>query len=353
MEIGKLLAIALVALFVVGVATGGDFSKVQDWFKIPSEKPSAPTETEKTVAEKPPAPEVSGCPTRGTTIGTSSGPLALYVMDALDPTSGLANVTIEVLPTSEIAWNPDREIKDSGTTDANGRVEFTSGVLKSDYTYKIVARGDNTVYDFEQEMTTPCVPTGVTNYAYTFDEKLKLYRVGEFKTIGTDVTENITGKTGFQQTTISIYVQLNDSEIGKASFDPVLTLRSPEGYTLEPGKIRSISLTPASAGTTIDLVGPAGDSVVGREINSYLVGETPITVKTGKQIMYMDALHYIMTSADVGQYNVKIVWDADEIEPSSDKLEICLDDLGGYRATSPTTKTTKASATCVTLQWTN
>ena len=57
-----------------------------------------------------------------------------------------------------------------------------------------------------------------------------------------------------------------------------------------------------------------------------------------------------MTVSDAGVYTVKITYDADQIQ-STDKLQICLDDLGDYRAKDDVTKDLKASAECMTVDW--
>lgn len=296
-------------------------------------------------------PVTRACLKHAYTLGTSANPVRVYVVDKLNPKAGVSGVEMEVLnvPTPPytkdkivaIASNPMRSIVDEDTaTDANGAAEFSSNTILVYMDYIFSLRGDSTVYDKVKVMKVPCVPP--EREGYTFPEKFYVYYVGNFTNLYTSSTikENITGKTGLQYITFDITIGLSNTSSGRAVKEPVIVLRSPEGYELEPGDIVSIYIV-RKDGTDL--------GIPGVNLVDYLAGETPIPLKGS--IYDEDYQAYMMTIADSATYTVKITYDADQIQTGSDRLQIVLDDLGDYRAKDDVTKDTKTSAKTLTIQF--
>jgi len=282
----------------------------------------------------------------------------LYLKDKLNPKAGIPGIEVEVLEAPSppytyadligIASDPMRDVIDEDTsTSSAGLAAFTGNriFVNRDYIYSI--RGDTNVYDKVLVKKIPLPATEFSISAYTFPGAVYDYYVGAFETIqqstsGTynctdDSALNITGKTGMQY--VEFTVVLGQSETGNATKDTVIVFRSPEGYELESGDINSLYLVRES-GTQFNI--PSTNLV------DY-IDTAPISL--GGSIYDTDFGSYMMTVADSGNYTVKLTYDADQIEPSTDRLQICIDDLGDYRAKDDVTKSVKAAASCVTVEW--
>ena len=283
----------------------------------------------------------------------------LYVMDALNVKSGVANVEVEVLEPvagktdQEVASDPMRAPIDEDTsTDANGKATFSSGTILAKTPYIYSVRGNSNVYDYITRLAVPINPAGKA-LTYTFPEKIYVYQVGSFSDIfpsgatnsGWDSTDhsadtltlNVTGKSGPQYAYIDLTIE--EADTGKALKNPVIEMYYPSGYDMPSGAITSIYLTKRT-GSSFGI--PGGNLV------SY-VDSAPIPL-TG-EVTYKDGAYW-MTVANSGTYRLKFSWDADTMV-SGDKLEICLDDLGGSElgdGRDLTTKGKKASPKCITIQ---
>ena len=283
----------------------------------------------------------------------------LYVMDALNPKSGVSGVEVEVLEPvpgktdEEVASDPMRAPIDEDTaTDANGKATFSAGTILAKTPYIYSVRGDSTVYDYLTRLAVPINPAGKA-LTYTFPQKIYVYRVGSFadpfpssaSNSGWDSTShstntltlNVTGKSGPQYAYIDITIEQNAT--GKALKNPVIEMYYPSGYDMPTGAITSIYLTKRT-GSSFGI--PGGNLV------SY-VDSAPIPL-TG-EITYKDGAYW-MTVANSGVYRLKFSWDADTMV-AGDKLKICLDDLGGSElgdGRDLTTKSKKASPQCITIQ---
>jgi len=341
------LALAIVAPGTFEQYTGIKLSEPQ----TQTEPPDIDLWQDTTTTTMPVEPPVTReCLKHTYTLGSSSNPVGIYVMDKLNPKAGISGVEVEVLnaPTPPytpdqifaIASNPMRAVVDEDTsTSSAGLAEFASNTILVYMDYIFSLRGDSTVYDKAIVKKVPCVPP--EREGYTFPDKMYAYYVGNFSSIysSSTYTENISGKSGINY--ISFDITIGEDTAGKALKDPALILRSPENYELEPGDIVSIYIVRKS-GTDF--------GIPGVNLVDYIAGETPIPLKGS--IYDEDYGKYLMTVADSGTYTVKISYDADQIQTNGDKLMIALDDLGGYRAKDDVTKSVKASAETVTVQFT-
>lgn len=349
----EIKGIHVLAAFVIGLVLYGMYQsgylnqltggQVSQWFLQPTEKPTEQPSQPQTPTT---IPQVTECPTKGMT----APDLKLTIIDALNPKQGISGLRVEALPADETPWDPYRTVLDYGDTDSDGVVTFSGGVLKIGEEYKFVLRGDNTVYDKVVTMKTPCIPGDFVNKPYSFPERIKTYQVGSFSDISTDAdntltcsdisTLNVTANTGIQQ--IQFDITIAEDVPGKALKEPVIVFRSPEGYELEDGDILHIYAIRKS-GSELGI--PPGD------LQGYLTGGTPIPLTTRTQITEGDEVKYIMTSADSATYTIIIQYDADNINPSDDKLQIVLDDLGDYNGKDVATRSTKASPQTLTIEW--
>lgn len=287
--------------------------------------------------------------------------VTMYLKDKMDPKSGVAGVEVEVLELPEgapttvdylasIASDPQRQVLDEDTSDSTGKVQFTAGAIFVNKPYIYSVRGDTTVYDDIKIRTIPSPSSQFKIDSYTFTDPIYVYKVGSFKDMEStydsdddDLLEpdeltslNLTGDSG--QVYIEFDINIGEAEAGKVIKDPVLILRSPEGYELEPGDVVSLYIVRKS-GSNLGIPAINLDSYIGTQpIKLIPEGATPD--EYGK---------YYMTVADSATYTVKLTVDADSIDESDDRLQICLDDLGGYRAQDWTTRSTKASPECLTL----
>jgi len=286
--------------------------------------------------------------------------VSLYLKDKMNPKAGVANIEVEVLELPEgvpntidylstLASDPTRQIVDEATTDSTGKATFSAGTIFVNTPYIYSIRGDTTVYDDIVIRSIPAPSAYFKIDSYTFKEPIYVYKVGNFSTMtsldsnnddqltASELSSlNLTGDTG--QVYIEFDITVGESEAGKVIKDPVLVLRSPEGYELEPGDVVSLYIVRKS-GSNLGIPAISLDGYIDTTpIKIIPEGATPD--RYGK---------YYLTVADSATYTVKLTVDADQINPSDDKLQICLDDLGGYRATDWTTKSTKASPECITL----
>ena len=336
-----------------GIAEKFGGTTAEQWFVKPEvpEEVVPPVEEEvkeKVEEKKPEAPPA--CPTEGFT----APPLKLTIVDALNPKQGVSGIRVEALKPDEKPWDPYRQVLDYGDSDSDGVVTFDGGVLKIHRKYAFAIRGDTTVYDKLVELKTPCVPEGWAERPYSFDDRIMVYRVGSFDDISDDADNiltctdsgysvlNVTANTGIQQVSFDITIKIPDTDAGKAIKMPVVVLRSPEGFELEPGDILHVYFIRK---TGSDLGIPPSDLV------GYITGGTPIEITTRTQeIEDKEVINY-MTSADSAVYTVLVQYDADNIDPSDDKLQIVLDDLGEYQGKDIVTRSTKATPQTLTIQW--
>jgi len=351
---GKLIALALLVLVVVSLVQ-------PDLLKFGKTKT---TETQQISGVAQGGAVAGGEAGGGEEEGTVTLPkyqvsnVYLYVKDKLNPKAGVSGIEVEVLAVPEVydmntlsklASDPNRQVVDEDTsTDSAGKAEFTAGRIFVNTPYLYSIRGDSTVYDKLVVKTIPVPSIYFKIDSYTFEEPEYVYKVGNFSDISTDADNtltasdlsclNITGKTGTQYCEFDITI--GEATAGAALKDPVLILRSPEGYELEPGDIVSLYIVKK---TGSDLGIPAQD------LTEYVTYATPIDLKGS---LYDEEYGVdFMTVSDSATYTVKLSYDADQIQTDGDKLQICLDDLGDYRARDVATKGTKASPMCLVIQW--
>lgn len=347
----NILALFFVGVIVYGLWQSGALNQltggqsVGQWFLQPTEQPQQPQTQPQT---KPAETEVATCPTAGQT----APDLKFKIVDAMNPKQGISGIRVEAIPTDENPWDPYRTVLDYTDTDGDGVATLSGGALKIGKEYKFVIRGDNTIYDKVFDLKVPCISGDFAGKPWMFDKPISVYRVGEFDDLNTtgdnvldctdDPTLNVTAHTGVQQVSFTINVGMPEDAAGKALKDPVIVFRSPEGYELEDGDILHIYAIKAS-GSELGI--PAGD------LQGYLSGGTPIALTTKTQVKDGNAVHYIMTSADAATYKIIIQYDADNIDPDDDKLQIVLDDLGDYNGKDVATRSTKAPAKTYTVEW--
>jgi len=139
--------------------------------------------------------------TTGTVAGTTEGTgetqeelypidtVNIFVMDALNPKSGVASVEVEVLEPvpgktpEEVASDPMRVVVDEDTaTDSSGKATFSNGMILAKTPYIYSVRGDTTVYDYITIKSVPINPAG-KSLTYTFPDRIYVYRVGNFSDI--------------------------------------------------------------------------------------------------------------------------------------------------------------------------
>lgn len=279
----------------------------------------------------------------------------LYVRDKLNPKAGIAGINAEVLnvPTApytmvdlaRVASDPNRVILDSATSTSTGLLTFNASSIFTNTNYIYSLRGDSNTYDklVVKNIPAPSTQFGITRY--TFPDPEYVYQVGSFTDIyitpevdaTTDACLNLTDKTGLQSCSWDITIAETDA--GKAIKNPVLILKSPEGYELEPGDIVSLYIV-RKTGTDFG-ISPAN-------LNGY-IDVAPIDLRGS---LYDETYGVdFMTAADSATYTVKLTYDADLINPDSDKLEIILDDLGSYLGRDVSTVSTKASPQKLTISW--
>lgn len=278
------------------------------------------------------------------TLGTSANPVRQYIKDKLNPKAGVANVEVEVLTPDQIASDPMREVTDEDTaTASDGAAEFTANTILVDRDYNFAVRGDDTVYDKLISVHIPCVPP--EREGFTFPEKVYAYKVGNFSDIAADKIIdasddsclNITGKSGIQHCEFEITIGQEVS--GETLRDAILALRSPEDYELEPGDIVYLYIT-RKTGTAF--------TIPGINLADYI---DVMPIPLGGSILDTVEGVYYMTTADKGVYTVKLDYDADQIQPATDRFQVALDDEGDYRAKSAITRTAKAPSEVLEIRW--
>jgi len=343
-----LLAVAIAVVYGIMKSSGMTAGLLGQWFITPAPTPTAPEHAAPQATEHAAPESAVKCASEGMPMPTST----LTVIDGLNPKQGISGLRVEVLEKDADPSDPYRTVLDYADTDSDGVATLTNsrGELLVGEEYKIVLRGDNTVYDRVVEKKMPCVSGDWANKVFSLG-KVKTYYVGEFADMITpdnviDCTDNpilnVTANTGIQQISFDINIGMPESAAGKALEDPVLVFRSPEGYELETGDILHIYAT-RKGGT--DLGVPPSDLV------GYLSGSTPIPLTTRTQDTYDGKTHSIMTAADSATYTIIVQYDADNINPADDKLEIVLDDLGDYNGKDVATRSVKAPAKKVIIQW--
>lgn len=362
---GHLLAILAVALVAVGYLASQGYIQLPKLGQLViteqvgttetgGEAGPAPHASESEAAHETKGAEVSAsvCPTKGETIGTSTAPLYLEVRDALNPKAGIEGLTVEVLPPDEIPWDPQRYILDSATTDANGIASFTGASLKVGELYQWVVRGDTTTYDKIVFMETPCRLPEALNVPFKITPPIYVYKVGNISLTvsnnnigslsGNVITINITelGLSGIN--TLSFDAAISQGVSGAAIIDPVLVLRSPEGYELESGVVMNIYAAPE---TGYDF------GIPGSDLSSYLIGAAPISMSTRESFTDSKGVtHYVWTT-EKATYSFTITFDADSISKEQ-ILRITFDDLGDYNAKDVATRSSKASPAYVDIKFT-
>jgi len=349
LDIKTLILGAIIALVAIGIFKPEVFTGMKLVQEVPEyyyQTPEEVAEAEEELVET----EIV-CPTY------QLSTVKLYAKDKLNPKAGIANLEVEVLAIpeewttamlEEIASDPMRQVLDEDTaTDSAGLAQFTAGVIEVGKEYLFSIRGDTTVYDKLVVYEMPCPSREFAITAWTISDPIYVYQVGSFSDISIDANNiitaaedsclNITGKSGLQY--CSWDITIGQADAGKALKAPVLVLRSPEGYELEPGDIVSLYITKK---TGTDFAIPATNLI------DY-IDVAPITLVTG--LYDEDFKAYMMTAADSGTYTIKLTYDADQIQTTTDRMQFCLDDLAEYRGLDVATKSTKASAMCLEIQW--
>lgn len=281
--------------------------------------------------------------------------IRLYILDKLDPKSGVPNVTVDVYNAPEepytqedlsaIATDPNARVLDEGVSDANGEVVFTKTVIKVGKPYLYAIKGDSNVYDKLSVKTIPVPAKYFKVDVYTFEEPEYVYKVGAFADPSPDADNILTGaeypeldatnKSGPQY--FEFDITISETEPGAIIKDPVLVIRTPETTDLASGAIKSIYIV-KKTGTDLGL--PIYNLV--GNINS-----RPIPIKVAYD---KDLNANVMTVADSATYTVKLTYDADLIK-NGDEIEFVLDDLGDYRGKDIATLDTKASPAKVVVQF--
>ncbi len=348
MDIGKLVLLGLLAILAVSVVAP---DIVQQYFG------GVTTTTSQTYTYA--QGEGQAAAAAQTTVTTAAKPMypvkvvTMELKDAFNPKAGIPNVTVEVIPISGteskeqlkvIASSPMRRKVDEAVSDADGVVTFDGGRIFTEKPYLYSIRGDTDVYD---KMVVYAIPAPEGIFApidsYPVEEPVYLYRVGSWYDISDDadniINVSVTGLTGMQL--IEVPITIGEAEAGAVLKNPVLYFKSPEGKELEVGDIVSIYVMKDSGN---DLIPP---EVATQNLVDW-IDVAPIAL--GGSLTDEEGNVY-MTMQDKAQYTLKIQFDADQIEPGYDSLQIVLDDLGAYRGTDDTTRGTKADPMILTINF--
>jgi len=266
------------------------------------------------------------------------------------PVAGLTVEALQVPPSYtyndlvRIAQDPNRIPLATVTTDANGIATFESVIFGGVPTL-YSARAQPNYYDSLDVLTVP-IPTGQFAIStYTFPGAIKLYRVGSFKSPGTDVTGATESKlnvtvtnTGIQF--IEVTFTIGEEAAGAALKNPVLVIRTPDtAPPLASGMIQSLYIVRE---TGSDLGIPVVD------LKGYING---VAIPLRGSLTDMLGNNYL-TVADSAVYKIKLTWDASKAV-AGNEIDFVLDDLGAYRGTDVATVHTGANPQVLRIVWTN
>jgi len=245
----------------------------------------------------------------------------LKVVDKFNTDTGISGVTVEVFeddPTKSaeaIASDPMHRLVDSGTTDADGLVQLTSGWIMSGKSYVYLVSGSD-IYAVAKKYTIPASSDTIDMYPIG---TIEVYRVGSFKPLSstTTITVNATGLSGVQY--VEFDITIGEAEAGKVVKDPVMYFETDTSVPMDPYAIKSIQLTPTGTKNVLP------DYIVNTDMKKY-IDKAPI------RLMGMsDDGHIYMTMTHSAEYTVTLQYDADRIV-NGNKLYIKLDDLGDINA---------------------
>lgn len=284
--------------------------------------------------------------------------IKMYMKDQLDKDSGVSGNDVEVLELStssvtlaelsKLASNPQRQILDSGTSSSTGLVTFSSGSMYTNTPYVYSIRSNTTaIYDEIRVIKIPAPSKEFAITTHTMNNPVYVYKVGAYSNISADDADfdglltstelsslNLTGDSG--DVFIEFDITIGQKTAGKVLKNPVMSLRSPEGYELESGDVKNLYIVKK---TGTDFGVPVG------ELSGW-IDSTPIYLQSS--LTDTDGNGYA-TVADSGTYTVKLTVDSDTITAAGDRIQIALDDLGDYRAKDITTQGVKATPQSVTL----
>jgi hypothetical protein len=269
----------------------------------------------------------------------SGAPVAGLTVEALQvPSSYTYNDLVR------IAQDPNRIPLATVTTDANGIATFESVIFGGVPTL-YSARAQPNYYDSLDVLTVP-IPTGQFAIStYTFPGAIKLYKVGSFKSPGTDVTGATEDKLNVSRTNsgiqfIEVTFVIGEEAAGAALKNPVLVIRTPDtAPPLASGMIQSLYIVRE---TGSDLGIPVVD------LKGYING---VAIPLRGSLTDMLGNNYL-TVADSAVYKIKLTWDASKAV-AGNEIDFVLDDLGAYRGTDVATVHTGANPQILRIVWTN
>ena len=242
--------------------------------------------------------------------------------------------------------DPYTMVYTNATTDSSGKASFPEKLFMGK-TYVFTAENDS-YYDLVTTHSVETVPspsaiTEVPGPTWSF------YKIGQFADIdaiaSVDPTNcfNVTAHSGERAVTCAIknlYIGASRQTIGVLK-NPVLVLRSPEGYELEGNEIRNLVIYYSSGRDVI--------RITGQELRGYIDNGVIPLVTTKTDPLYPG--DGFLTAGTQGVYEVSITYDPATIETGGDKLQICVDDLSAYKGTDLITGV-GASPQCYTITWT-
>jgi len=266
------------------------------------------------------------------------------------PVAGLTVEALQVPPSYtyndlvRIAQDPNRIPLATVTTDANGIATFESVIFGGVPTL-YSARAQPDYYDSLDVLTVP-IPTGQFAIStYTFPGAIKLYKVGSFKSPGTDVTGETEDKLNVSKTNsgiqfIEVTFVIGEEAAGAALKNPVLVIRTPDtAPPLASGMLQSLYIVRE---TGSDLGIPVVD------LKGYING---VAIPLRGSLTDMLGNNYL-TVADSAVYKIKLTWDASKAV-AGNEIDFVLDDLGAYRGTDVATVHTGANPQILRIVWTN
>ena len=242
--------------------------------------------------------------------------------------------------------DPYTMVYTNATTGSDGKATFSEKLFMGK-TYVFTAENDSyydlvTVHTVET-VSSPSAIAEVPGPVWNF------YKIGQFEDIdavaSVDPTDcfNVTAHSGERAVTCAIknlYIGASRQTIGVLK-NPVLVLRSPEGYELEGNEIRNLVIYYTSGRDVI--------RTTGQELRAYIDNGVIPLVTTRTDSLYPG--DGFLTAGTQGVYEVSITYDPTTIETGSDKLQICVDDLSAYKGTDLITGV-GATPQCYTITWT-
>jgi len=246
--------------------------------------------------------------------------------------------------------DPYTMVYTNATTGTDGKATFPEKLFMG-RTYVFTAENDS-YYDLVTVHTIEVVSSPGT-LAEIPGPTWNLYMIGAFEDIDATASVsptdcfNITAHSGVK----SVVCTISGISIGSSRTttgvvkNPVLILRSPEGYELEGNEINSIMIR-YSTGTDVL-------PMVGLELRGY-IDNGVISLSAPQAYTKRDALYpgdVFFKPATFGVYEIRIDYNPEEIETGSDRLQICVDDLGAYKG-ADLIAGVGATPECYTITWT-